>query len=236
MIASYYAQILKLLSRPAHILPNVRGRWLFLFTHILLYFPIFKSLQIKLGKNVRLQKLSSLMAEASQARIEIADHCIIYEDAKIEAYGSGFISIGESSIIGRTNIFCRQQIEIGAFVVTSWDVFIQDYDPHPVDSNLRRVQTELMIKRFQPQFGNSNQDAHQDQIENLEKQLQAWSPPQDKIVIGNNVWLGANTTILKGARIGDGCIVAAHSVVLKGDYPAGSLICGVPAKVLKALS
>lgn len=45
-----------------------------------------------------------------------------------------------------------------------------------------------------------------------------------KIVIGNRVWVGANCTILRGAHIGDDCVIAAGSVV-KSDVPAGTLYC-----------
>ncbi len=61
--------------------------------------------------------------------------------------------------------------------------------------------------------------------------------PSDKPVtmpvhIGNNVWIGMNSTILKGVSIGDGAIIAAGSVVNK-DIPSGCLAAGVPAKVIK---
>lgn len=52
------------------------------------------------------------------------------------------------------------------------------------------------------------------------------------INIGNNVWIGLNTTVLKGVTIGDGAIIAAGSVVTK-DVPPGTLVGGVPAKVIK---
>ena len=52
------------------------------------------------------------------------------------------------------------------------------------------------------------------------------------IKIGNNVWIGMNCTILKGVTIGDGCIIAAGSVV-NNDIPNKCLVGGVPAKVLK---
>jgi tetrahydrodipicolinate N-succinyltransferase len=52
------------------------------------------------------------------------------------------------------------------------------------------------------------------------------------IVIGNKVWIGIGATILKGVTIGDGAIIAAGAVVTK-DIPAGSLVGGIPAKVIK---
>lgn len=54
------------------------------------------------------------------------------------------------------------------------------------------------------------------------------------VAIGDDVWLGANVLVLKGARIGAGSTIAANSVV-NGEIPAGVLAGGVPARVLRAL-
>ena len=43
------------------------------------------------------------------------------------------------------------------------------------------------------------------------------------IKIGNNVWIGANTVILRGTVIGDNSVIAAGSVI-KGEYPKDSVI------------
>ncbi|MFI3285204.1 MAG: acyltransferase [Rikenellaceae bacterium] len=53
------------------------------------------------------------------------------------------------------------------------------------------------------------------------------------ITIGSNCWIGAKATILDGANIGDGCIVAAGAVV-RGLFPPNSIIGGVPAKIIKS--
>lgn len=52
------------------------------------------------------------------------------------------------------------------------------------------------------------------------------------IIIGNDVWLGANVIVVDGVKIGDGAIVAAGSVVTK-DIPPYAIVGGVPAKIIK---
>ncbi|HEY3272936.1 MAG TPA: acyltransferase [Methanocella sp.] len=51
------------------------------------------------------------------------------------------------------------------------------------------------------------------------------------VIIGKNVLIGANTTILAGVSIGDDAIVAAGSMVTC-DVPAGKFVAGVPARVI----
>ena len=50
--------------------------------------------------------------------------------------------------------------------------------------------------------------------------------------IGNDVWIGANVTILDGIRIGDGAVIAACSCVTK-DVPPYAIVGGVPAKIIR---
>jgi acetyltransferase-like isoleucine patch superfamily enzyme len=58
----------------------------------------------------------------------------------------------------------------------------------------------------------------------------------EAIVLGDHCWIGLGAVVLKGARLGEGCLVAANSVVTKGRYPAFSLIAGVPAQVIHTVS
>lgn len=54
------------------------------------------------------------------------------------------------------------------------------------------------------------------------------------IVLGKNVWVGSNATILQGVTIGDNAVVGAGAVVTK-DVEANTIVGGVPAKLIKRI-
>ena len=55
------------------------------------------------------------------------------------------------------------------------------------------------------------------------------------VAIGSGTWIGCRVTLLGGAKLGQGTIVAAGAVVLPGDYLENALLAGVPAKVVRIL-
>lgn len=61
-------------------------------------------------------------------------------------------------------------------------------------------------------------------------------PPTGRpIYVGDGAWLGANVLILPGVRIGEGCLIAAGSVVTR-DCERDTLYAGVPARAVRRLS
>ncbi len=50
--------------------------------------------------------------------------------------------------------------------------------------------------------------------------------------IGPDCWLGTKVTVLRGARVGRGCVLAAHAVV-RGEIPAYGVAVGIPARVVR---
>ena len=54
------------------------------------------------------------------------------------------------------------------------------------------------------------------------------------VLIDENAWLGANSTILPGVTVGKNAVVAAGAVVTK-DVPANTVVAGVPAKIIKEI-
>jgi acetyltransferase-like isoleucine patch superfamily enzyme len=54
------------------------------------------------------------------------------------------------------------------------------------------------------------------------------------VIIEDNVWLGVNSTVLKGVRIGENSVIGAGSVVVK-DIPKNVIAAGNPCKVIKSI-
>ena len=52
------------------------------------------------------------------------------------------------------------------------------------------------------------------------------------VIIGDDVWLGANVTVLKGSHIGSGAVVGAKALV-KGEISNNAIAVGIPAKIIK---
>lgn len=57
-------------------------------------------------------------------------------------------------------------------------------------------------------------------------------PTKGYTIIGNDVWIGHNSTIMPGIKIGDGAIIAANSIVVK-DVEPYTIVGGNPSKVIK---
>ena len=55
------------------------------------------------------------------------------------------------------------------------------------------------------------------------------------VKIGNNVWIGANCTVLAGVEIGDNSVIGAGSVVTK-SIPKNVVAVGVPCKILREIT
>lgn len=69
----------------------------------------------------------------------------------------------------------------------------------------------------------------------LNKLSELYPAIQKPVIIGDNVWIGANATILPGVTIGDNSVVAAGAVV-NTDVPSGVLVAGNPAIIKKHLN
>ena len=66
------------------------------------------------------------------------------------------------------------------------------------------------------------------------KLCKIYPPKSERVVIGDNVWIGAGAIVLPGVVIGNNCVVAAGSVVIS-NVPDNVMVAGVPAVIKKKL-
>lgn len=148
----------------------------------------------------------------SKEQIEIGKNCDIH--AIITAKKGARIKIGDyTTIRGNSVVGAICRIEIGNYVIISNNVTVYDNNNHPTDPNKRM---EMCRSGFY-------------------SELWDWKyADASPVKIGNNVWIGEKSTVLKGVTIGEGAIVASHAVVTK-DVPPYAVVAGNPAKVVKLL-
>jgi acetyltransferase-like isoleucine patch superfamily enzyme len=68
----------------------------------------------------------------------------------------------------------------------------------------------------------------------LEPERRHERPEPAPIKIGDDVWVGSRAIIMPGVTLGNGCVVAAGSIVTK-DVPPRTLVAGVPAKIIREI-
>ena len=118
------------------------------------------------------------------------------------------LSIGNSTGFSGVRIGCLEKISIGDNCQIGANVLITDTDWHPIDPTRR--QESIFSSSTPTEF----------------------SKP---VTIGNNVFIGVNSIILKGSEIGNNSVIGAGSVV-SGIIPPNVIAAGNPCKVIKKLS
>ena len=156
---------------------------------------------------------SVIINSKSKSQIKIGNNVTIVR-AKIFAFNLGKIIIGKYSYIGKnTQIDSCAEVKIGNYCMISNNVLIQDHNSHPINKLDRRKQ----LIKLQDRPTNVNESATK------------------KIIIGDDVWIGTDSTILKGVTIGNGSIIAARAVVTK-NIPPNSIVAGNPGKIVKKIN
>ena len=129
----------------------------------------------------------------------------------LAAEEGGELAIGDGCYLANASLVCTERITIGDRCLVAGGVTICDSDFHPVDPATRLADTIAIS----PQGDRTHR------------------PPIDvrPVVIGDDVWIGWNATVLKGVTIGDGAVVAAGALVLR-DVAPGVTVAGNPARAV----
>lgn len=121
------------------------------------------------------------------------------------------VNIGSRVFMNGT-IVCANNVSIGDDVLIAWGVTVVDHDSHSLCFSERK-----------------------NDVVNWKRGIKKWDHVKmGEVSIGNKVWIGFNSIILKGLKIGEGAVVGAGSVVTK-DVPPWTLVAGNPAKIIRVL-
>ncbi|WP_027216048.1 acyltransferase [Butyrivibrio fibrisolvens] len=184
------------------------------------YKIILKILKVKYGKGLRL-KGTPVIFNKKGAQIKIGNNVIIKSSFLSNLVGlysrtiivtrspEAKIVIGDNVGISGATIYARKGIYIGDNTAIGGNCKILDNDFHPIE-------TEERIRLLKDPNGGNAREAI----------------PTKEIYIGKNCFIGCNTIILKGTKLGDNCVVGAGAVV-SGNFEDGCIIAGNPAKVIR---
>jgi acetyltransferase-like isoleucine patch superfamily enzyme len=147
-------------------------------------------------------------------KLKIGQHSRILGELSIFP-NNGEISIGEYCFIGENSkIWSAGKITIGNRVLIAHNVNIHDNISHPLNSEQRHID----FKNFTEKGFLHYTDLH-----------------EKAVIIEDDVWIGFNSTILKGVVLGKGSIIGANTVVTK-SVPEYAVVVGNPAQIIKYTS
>jgi serine acetyltransferase len=169
--------------------------------------PLFRSQCVSVGDDFQMESLPYL---AGKGRI------VVGRGVRLSGKSSfGFsnrlndlpeLLIGDGTFIGHACSFSvASSVRIGRHCLLAGGVRVYDVDGHPYDAARRRANEAFPAENSKP------------------------------VVIGDDVWIGAQATIVKGVTIGSRSIVGTGAVVTS-DVPPDVVVAGNPARVVKQLA
>lgn len=163
----------------------------------------------RVGPSVRVGNGCSIIGTRLTGPVSLAEGVQAYH-----ATVSGPVEIGRHTYLSgpRIDVIAHlNPISIGSFCSIARGVQIQEYNHKTTN-----LTTSFLSRRIDPSRGLAN-----DEIAS-----------KGPIIVGHDVWIGANSIIVSGVSIGTGAVIAAGSVVTK-DVPPYAMVAGNPARLLR---
>lgn len=158
----------------------------------------------RLNIKARLLRQSTIFID-SNCFIEIGENCKGL-NTKLQLWSCASLKVGRGTNLNNANIACQvfSAMEIGDDCLFSFEEMIYAGDGHAI----------FLMSQAKNKWIRSN------------------PPEKDYIKIGDHVWMGYRCHVLPGAKIGDGCIIGAGSLVNK-QFPNNCILAGDPARIIK---
>jgi acetyltransferase-like isoleucine patch superfamily enzyme len=154
------------------------------------------------------------------AQVEVGQRVAIGPHARLRTNLGGGIRLRDDVTIGRGALLetWGGSIELGEHAWIGPHTVIYGHGGLTVGRDTQ-IATGVVVVTFNHGFAKSRVPiSHQDET-------------RLGVVIGTDVWVGANATILDGVHIGDGAVIGAGAVVNR-DVPEYAIVGGVPARVI----
>ena len=148
-------------------------------------------------------------------------HAVIYRSARMDTPPYRKFWLGDYSVI---ESFCCINNAVGDIIIgdhTRVGLHNTIIGPVTIGSHVNLAQG-ITVTALNHNFEDSS------------KRIDEQGVTTKPVIIGNDIWIGANAVLLPGVSIGDHAVVAAGAVVTK-DVPPHSLVAGVPAKTIKKI-
>ena len=193
---------------------------------------IFRSIKLRIAK-VRSITYTFWVSHFYHG-IQVGKHTMIYyKSSVVNNAPEGAAIIGDNCVIGRPSIFYHAGMPFHT------RLFVDGVRGKIFIGNNCHINGSCIHAKGKIEIGNdcviaagvSVIDSNGHEVKGDNRHIQDNPSP---IIIGNNVWIGLNAIVLKGSTIGDNSVISAGSVV-KGCFPANSIISGNPAKVVKII-
>lgn len=170
------------------------------------------SLKIKYRNKNTIIKTSDVSKSA-----EIGSYCLIGKNTTI----SSNVSVGNFTYFNSTHapIIIESNVKIGSFVSIAPGVFIA---PGNHDISYATTHPILYSNYYVNKMGYGSELLNKEGLKDTDVMTE----------IGNDVWIGLNSVIKRGVKIGDGAVVGSGSIVTK-DVPSYAVVAGNPAKIIK---
>lgn len=151
-------------------------------------------------------------AQNDKSKITIGKNSIIQGTLIVFGFG-GKIEIGENSFVGpNSHVWSAKSIRIGSYVLISHNVNVIDNISHP-KNHIERMK-DWDYRKFVG-FQKTND----------------FEIKEAEIIIEDNVWIGYNSSIHRGVKIGKGAIIGANTIVTK-DVPPFAILVGNPSQII----
>lgn len=183
--------------------------------------PIRKARSLMLRISERLSSvLRILLLRLANDSIDIPWTTVVERDVLVRVTDGGSLSMAKGGSLGAGSRIVIQ----GGAITFGESVFVGP-GCVMVAQNSIRIGARVLIAEYVTL-------RDQDHIVKYSQRIVGAGFENSPIEIGDDVWIGAKASVLRGSRIGAGSVVGVHSLI-RGEVPPGAIFVGVPARLLR---